>query len=92
MLRTVLAAMAVVAMTASAVAQDAPAAAITTQQGCFNMVDGLAQSWENHKYASKAQSDKIGAGLKALNQLCENNAFADAAKAMVSLKADIAAK
>jgi hypothetical protein len=92
MLRTGLAALAVVAMTGSAIAQEVPAAPITTQQGCFNMVDGLAQSWENHKYASKAQSDKIGAELKALNQLCENNAFADAMKAAASLKADIAAK
>jgi len=87
------AAAALVALAGAARAQDP---AVTTQQGCFNMVDGLAQSYENNKYAKKyansAQADKLGAALKALEKQCEDNKFADAQKAAAGLKGDITLK
>jgi len=60
---------------------------LTTPQMCFAAVDGLAQSWENHKYASKAESDKIGAALANLEKQCESNQLAEAQKGVGELKA-----
>ena len=61
--------------------------AITTSQGCFAAVDKLAQSWENHKYANKAESDKVGESLAKLEKLCEGNQLADAEKTALELRA-----
>ena len=54
---------------------------------CFAAVDALAQSWENHKYANKAESDKIGVALSALEKQCESNQLAEAQKKYAELKA-----
>ncbi len=83
MLKQVLAAAAVVLAAGAAHADDA----MTTPQMCFAAVDALAQSWENHKYASKAESDKIGVALSALEKQCESNQLAEAQKNYAELKA-----
>jgi len=88
MRRALLAVCFVAAATGVARAQDT-VGPITTPEGCFNMVDALAQKWENHKYASQALKDKIGAALKNLDQLCKASDFAKAQTAAVDLKAQI---
>lgn len=89
MYRTIFAITLVMAGAGIARAQDATLVPVTSPQSCFNVVDALAQSWENHKYASQAQKDKIGAALKGLEKQCQNNAFADAQKAALDIKAMI---
>jgi len=71
-------------------AEDTLLAPITTSEGCFNAVDALAQKWENHKYASQALKDKIGAALHSLDAQCKASDFAGAQKAATDLKALIA--
>ena len=83
MLKPVLAAAALLLVAGTAHADDA----MTTPQMCFAAVDQLAQTWENHKYASKAESDKIGNGLASLEKQCESNQLAEAQKTFVELKA-----
>lgn len=83
MLKQVLAAAALVLVAGSARAEET----MTTPQMCFAAVDALAQSWENHKYASKAESDKIGVALSALEKQCESNQLAEAQKNYAELKA-----
>ena len=89
MVKFVLAMVVGVAMAGVASAQDTPVAPITNSQSCFSAVDALAQNWENHKYASQALKDKIGAALHSLEKQCENNAFPDAQKAALELKTQI---
>ena len=76
MFKQVLTAAALVLVAGAARADDA----MTTPQMCFAAVDTLAQSWENHKYTSKAESDKVGTALAALEKQCENNQLVEAAK------------
>ena len=76
-----------VLMAGVARADDAPLAPITTPESCIATVEALAQSWENHKYASKAERDKVGTALHALEKQCENNQLADAQKTATELKA-----
>jgi hypothetical protein len=83
MLKYVLATVAVALVSGTAQADEA----ITTPQLCLSTVDQLAQTWENHKYASKAEKDKIGTGLASLEKQCEENQLADAQKTAVELKA-----
>jgi hypothetical protein len=83
MLKHVLAAAALVLVAGAAHAADD----MTTPQQCFAAVDELAQAWENHKYASKAESDKIGTALSALEKQCESNLLAEAQKSYEALKA-----
>jgi hypothetical protein len=85
MLKHVLAAAAVVLVASTAHATEVMA----TPQACYATVDELAQAWENHKYASKAESEKIGVALSALEKLCEGNLLADAQKTAAELKAQI---
>jgi len=89
-------AMTVAAILASAGAARADDTPVTTQQGCFNMVDGLAQNYENykggHKYTNKAQTDKIEVALSALEKQCQDNAFAEAQKAAAGLKSELSPK
>ena len=87
MYKTIFAITLVMASAGIARAQDATLLPVTSTQSCFNMVDALAQSWENHKYASPAQKDKIGAALKGLEKQCEDSAFPAAQKAALDLKA-----
>jgi len=89
MVRQILAAGALVLAAGLAQAQNAAPAPITSAPECFAAVDGLAQAWENHKYASKADSDKIGAALKQLEAACEGSKFADAQKMVAALQAQI---
>jgi hypothetical protein len=63
---------------------------ISNQQECFTIVDALAQNWDNHKYANKAESEKIGAALSNLEALCQGNKFAEAQKSAADLKVMIA--
>ena len=60
---------------------------LTTPQACFAAVDKLAQGWENHKYASKAESDKVGEALAKLEKLCEGNQLSEAQNTAAELKA-----
>ena len=87
MFKQVLAIVALATVTGAAQAQDSTITPITTPQSCFTVVEGLAQSWENHKYASKAEADKIGEALSKLEKQCESNQLADAQKTAVELKA-----
>ena len=82
MLKPILAAAALVLLAGAARADET----IATQQICFTVVDTLAQSWENHKYASKAEADKIGAGLANLETQCKSNQLAAAQKTAMELK------
>jgi hypothetical protein len=82
MFKQVLAAAALVLVAGAARADDT----MTSPQMCFAAVDGLAQSWENHKYASKAESDKIGTALSGLEKQCESNQLAEAQKSIAELK------
>ncbi len=85
MFKHVLAAAALVLVAGVARADDA----MTTPQMCFAAVDALAQSWENHKYANKAESDKVGTALANLEKQCESNQLAEAQKNAGELKAMI---
>jgi Skp family chaperone for outer membrane proteins len=89
MLRTVLAICLGLSLATTARAQDATIAPITSGTSCLSAVDALAQSWENHKYASTALKEKIGAALKGMEKQCEDGAFAEAQKAIGTLKAMI---
>ena len=60
---------------------------ITTQPGCLAVVDALATKWENHVYASKAESEKVGAALTQLDNQCKANQLSDAQKTETDLKA-----
>ena len=91
MYKTIFAITLVMAGTGIARAQDATLVPVTSTQSCFNMVDALAQKYENNKYAKKyatpAQADKIGVALKGLEKQCEDSAFPAAQKAALDLKA-----
>lgn len=87
MLRQILAITGLMLTAGLAQAEDTVNTAIANSQDCFAVVDGLAQSWENHKYASKPEADKIGDALKKLEKLCEGEKFADAQKSASDLKA-----
>ncbi len=82
MFKQVLVAAALLLLAGSARAEDV----ITTPSQCFAAVDALAQTWENHKYASKAEADKIGAGLASLEEQCKNSKLDEAQKIFVALK------
>ena len=85
MLKQVLAISALVLVASAAHAADE----IATPQACMATVDKLAQGWENHRYASKAESDKVGDALAKLEKLCEGNQLAEAQNAAAELKAMI---
>ncbi len=85
MLKQVLAISALVLVAGAAHAADE----MTTPQACFAAVDKLAQGWENHKYASKAESDKVGEALAKLEKLCEGNQLTEAQNTVAELKAMI---
>jgi hypothetical protein len=82
MFKQVLAAAALVLVAGAARADDT----LASPQACFAAVDELAQGWENHKYGSKAESEKIGTALSALEKLCESNQLVEAQKAIADLK------
>ncbi len=85
MFKQVLAAAALVLVAGAARADDTMA----SPQACFAAVDELAQAWENHKYASKAESDQVGSALSGLEKLCESNQLAEAQKMFAELKLKI---
>lgn len=85
MFKQVLAAAALVLVAGAARAEDT----LASPQACFAAVDELAQAWENHKYASKAESDKVGAALSALEKQCESNQLVEAQKSIADLKLTI---
>ena len=59
---------------------------ITSAPQCNAIVDAMAQSWENHKYGSKAESQKVGDVLAKLYDQCTANNFAEAEKTIAELK------
>ena len=90
MLRQVLAVAVLMLAVGHAQAQSPAVAPITNGQECIAVVETLAQSWENHKYASKADRDKVGQALKQLEAQCEGEKYADAQKLASDLKSQIA--
>ena len=90
MLRQILVAGVLMLAADAAVAENAAIGPITNSQQCFAAVDALAQTWENHKYANKADADKIGGALKQLEAQCEGEKYAEAQKLAGDLKTMIA--
>jgi hypothetical protein len=85
MLRYVLAATLVLAAGA-AKADDA----ITSPVACNAVLDQLAQAWENHKYANKADQEKVAPILTQLQKQCEAGQLAEAQKTAAELKGLVA--